>query len=233
MRLSTILCAAFFALFHGPAAMAQSNPVVIELFTSQGCSSCPPADALLTEFGRRENVIAMAFHVDYWDYLGWKDDFASPAFTRRQKAYAHSGHRRTVFTPELVVQGAESVVGHKRDMILAAIGAHASATPSARVQVERSGGGLTVLVHPNGAAVSEADILLVTYQPDSEVMIERGENAGRTVLYSYIVGSVIRLGTWDGNSDKSLRVENVAGPVAVIVQSVNHGPILAAARLDP
>lgn len=232
MRLPALFCAAFLALFHGQAATAQNSPVVIELYTSQGCSSCPPADALLTELGTRSDVIAMAFHVDYWDYLGWKDDFASPEFTRRQKAYAHSGHRRTVFTPELVIQGRDSVVGHKRDKILAAIAFNAAVSPRALLVAQSSSGTLTLSIRPNGAAAPQADVILVRYLPDTEVMINRGENAGRTVHYSHIVGSVTRLGTWDGATEQTLQVENINSPAAVIVQTLNHGPILAAARID-
>ena len=95
-----------------PAARAQHSPVVIELFTSQGCATCPPADTLLDQLAARPGIIALALHVDYWDYLGWKDAFAQPQFSDRQKAYAKSRRERSVFTPQMIVQGADPVIGH-------------------------------------------------------------------------------------------------------------------------
>ena len=108
-RLAALLVAASLA----PAAVAQqAGPVVLELYTSQGCSSCPPADALFAHLAQRDDVIALALHVDYWDYLGWKDAFARPRHTARQKAYAKAARSRTIFTPEMIVQGEDRVKGH-------------------------------------------------------------------------------------------------------------------------
>src|SRR5918996_4983900 len=113
--------AALVLLAAPPLARAQTNPVVVELFTSQGCSSCPPADALLAELAGKDGVIALALHVDYWDYLGWADSFASPAFTARQRAYAKKAHSRTIYTPQMIVQGEDRLVGSDDEMVLARI----------------------------------------------------------------------------------------------------------------
>src|SRR6056297_2439763 len=109
------------ALPQTRAAMATSGPVVVELFTSQGCSSCPPADALLHDLAERGDVLALSLHVDYWDYIGWKDQFAQPAFTLRQKAYAVSGDRKMIYTPQMIVAGHVDVVGHKAMKVVRAI----------------------------------------------------------------------------------------------------------------
>ena len=123
MRLLPVLAALVFVA-AAPLARAQGSPVVVELFTSQGCSSCPPADALLRKLAEEEDVIALALHVDYWDYLGWKDSFATPKFTARQRAYAKKARSRSIYTPQMVVQGEDRVVGNDAEMVLARISEH-------------------------------------------------------------------------------------------------------------
>ena len=108
--------------FFPQKSLAEDAPVVVELFTSQGCSSCPPADELLREMSKRPDVIALAFHVDYWDYIGWKDEFAHPGFTKRQKAYAKAAGERMVYTPQMIVHGVVRVVGHEPEALAAASG---------------------------------------------------------------------------------------------------------------
>ena len=107
----TVFAFVAFLLSLAIPATAQENPVVVELFTSQGCSSCPPADALMHDLAAREDVIPLALHVDYWDYIGWKDPFGNPAHADRQRAYAAAGNRRTIYTPEMVVGGVTDIVG--------------------------------------------------------------------------------------------------------------------------
>jgi hypothetical protein len=215
------------------AASAQQTPVVVELFTSQGCSSCPPADALLTELAGREGVIALALHVDYWDYLGWKDGFGRPGNTARQKAYAKAARSRSIFTPEMVVQGTERVKGHNADLILAEIARYGERPAEAELELERDGDTLSIHLEPTGAEVGPADIHLVRFLPSAEVAIEAGENAGRSVTYSNIVTDWETIARWDGASPVDMRYEGLEeGPVAVIVQEKRMGPVLTAATVE-
>ena len=138
-------------------AHAQASPVVLELYTSQGCSSCPPADALFADLARRDDVIALALHVDYWDYLGWRDAFARPRHTARQKAYAKAARSRTIFTPEMIVQGEDRLKGH------AAAAIPRTSRPAARAPARRSpspreGEAIRIDVAPaSGGAVAPGD----------------------------------------------------------------------------
>ena len=200
MRLLLPLLAAAAALLPLGAA-AQGTPVVVELFTSQGCSSCPPADALLTELAGREGVIALALHVDYWDYLGWKDDFGRPGNTARQRAYAKAAHSRSIFTPEMVVQGAERVKGHDAERILAEIARHAAAAGRGRARAwSATATRSRSTSRRTGAETGPADVHLVRFLPSAEVAIEAGENAGRTVTYSNIVTDWETIARWDGTA---------------------------------
>ncbi|TCS63773.1 DUF1223 domain-containing protein [Primorskyibacter sedentarius] len=213
------------------AATAQNHPVVVELFTSQGCSSCPPADVLLGELSKRDDVIALALHVDYWDYIGWKDIFAKSAFTKRQKAYAAAAGHRTIYTPQMIVQGAEDVVGNRRMDVSDLILEHRKQTLPVALELSRRGGELVIQARAVGSA-GAAEIHLVRYEPEQSVAIKRGENAGRTLTYHNIVTDWRVLGRWDGKGVYKARLPlGDARPVVVLVQSAGHGPILAAARL--
>jgi len=228
-----LIVAAFLPL----GVSAQTTPVVVELFTSQGCSSCPPADALLTELAGSEGVIALALHVDYWDYLGWKDDFARPGHTARQKAYAKAAKSRSIFTPEMVVQGAERVKGHDAERIRAEIARFGQRPAAAELSLERDGDTLSIHLAPTGAAAGPgagpADIHLVRFLPSAEVSIEAGENAGRDVTYSNIVTGWETIARWDGAAPVDMRYEGLEdGPVAVIVQRKHMGPVLTAATAE-
>ncbi|WP_116597083.1 DUF1223 domain-containing protein [Primorskyibacter marinus] len=213
------------------AAAAQNHPVVVELFTSQGCSSCPPADQLLGELARRDDVIALALHVDYWDYIGWKDVFAQAGFTKRQKAYAAVAGLRSIYTPQMVVQGTEDVVGNRRMDVADLIRKHESQRLPVSVDLARNGSELVISARALRSA-GPADIHLVRYEPEQIVAIKRGENAGRTLTYHNIVTDWRVLGRWDGQGTYKARL-SVEGPrpVVVLVQRAGYGPILAAARL--
>jgi hypothetical protein len=210
---------------------AQQSPVVVELYTSQGCSACPAADALLAEFEGRDDIIALAFHVDYWDYIGWKDKFANPAFTDRQRGYATALGNRSIYTPQIVVNGQHDVVGNRSKDVAALIKAHKAVTSPVSVQISRSGGVLSIRA-TSTKSVGQADIELVRYLPEESVMIKRGENAGRTLPYTHIVTGWTVLGRWDGQGSFSTTTP-ISGsePVVVLVQGANYGPVLAAARL--
>ncbi len=218
------------------APQAKADPVVIELYTSQGCSSCPPADAYMTELAARDDVIALSLHVDYWDYIGWKDSFGSPHFTARQKAYARAAGERSVYTPQMIVGGAERVVGnHPRDLGLL-IRKHAARPDPVKMELVRGGGKLTIRARAVGQISGPVAVQLVRYIPSASVRIKRGENAGRVIDYSNIVTEWQHIGEWDGQGPLALSVP-VSGsdPVVVILQGKagKKGPglVLAAAQL--
>ena len=221
--------AAAWAAFGGAAAA--DGPVVVELFTSQGCSSCPPADKILAEIANREDIIALALHVDYWDYIGWKDIFANPAFTQRQRAYAQAAGARSIYTPQMVVGGRDHVVGTKPMKLAEFIEAHAEAPDAVSVDLSRSGDRLKVEVRATGDVPGGMVVQLVTYTPNATVEIKRGENAGRTLSYHNIVRDWIEIGKWDGRGTFRSEVRVSSGtPVAVLVQARDAGPILGAAK---
>ena len=186
------LIAAALASGIAPAARATAKAVVLELFTSQGCSSCPPADDLLGQLAQHPDVIALAWHVDYWDRLGWRDRFASRAATLRQQAYA----RRLgsdVFTPALVVDGTAVVVGSDRASVEAAIAA-AGALPYG-LTLSRTEGGITAQVT---AAFGVARVERIVYDPQQATDVDAGENGGQRLHEYRVVRDVETLAEWDG-----------------------------------
>ncbi|NRA99107.1 MAG: DUF1223 domain-containing protein [Rhodobacteraceae bacterium] len=231
MRFVTLLTSALLTL--ASHAVAEDEPVVVELYTSQGCSSCPPADALMHGLSMRDDVIGLALHVDYWDYIGWKDEFADPAYTNRQRLYARARGTRTVYTPQMVVHGNDFVVGFKPDDLAAAIRSNKAKPYTVDVDASRRGNTITVEVEPKSAPVGEASVYVVTYAPHRQVDIRRGENAGRTLDYYNIVTSWTRIGVWDGAGRESFaaRMPNDEDAV-VLVQPTDYGPMLAAARAN-
>ncbi|MEM7520744.1 MAG: DUF1223 domain-containing protein, partial [Pseudomonadota bacterium] len=145
--------------------VGQDTPVVVELYTSQGCSSCPPADALMHELAGRDDVIALAMHVDYWDYIGWKDPFGNPAHADRQRAYAAEGNRRTIYTPEMVVQGVTDIVGTKPMKLAEAIAAHARMAPKVQLDLGREGDVLTISAQALAALPRDMAVYVLRYTP--------------------------------------------------------------------
>ena len=221
-------------LLVGAPVQAQENPVVVELFTSQGCSSCPPADALLHDLAERDDVIALALHVDYWDYIGWKDEFALPVHAQRQKAYAHVGGRRMIYTPQMVINGVNEVVGAKAMEIFDTIAAHKAQPALANVSTALAEQQLTIALAPAGAAVDgEFAVIVVRYSKEREVHIRRGENAGRHLKYVNVVSEWTIVDTWDGATAIDLETE-VSGDMetAVLVQQIGPSRIIAAARVN-
>ncbi len=219
------------SLLGGTAVQAR-DAVVVELFTSQGCSSCPPADEILAELATRNDVYALAYHVDYWDYLGWADEFGSPAFTARQKAYARSKGERSIYTPQAIIGGTDHVVGSKSMKIANAIQRHSDMPDPVTISVRRNGGRVEVVARSTSVFDAPAVVRVVTYIPQATTEIRRGENAGRTITYVNIVSGWRDLGTWSGASEFSGSAEVPAGvPCVVIVQLRETGPILGAARL--
>lgn len=211
-------------------ATAQNGPVVIELYTSQGCSSCPPADAMLHELAKRDDVIALALHVDYWDYIGWKDVFARPEFTQRQHGYAYAAQAEAVYTPQMVMNGQDRVVGSRTMQVMDLLQAHRAKGLPMRVDLARDGD--RVMITARSGVPGEYLVQLVRYTPEQTVAIRKGENAGRELRYTNIVTSWAVIHRWDGAAALSLDAP-AAGPdpVVVIIQQDNHGPIMAAAEL--
>ena len=229
-HLPSALVAAVMALSL-PAA-ADDNPVVVELFTSQGCSSCPPADKLMHELAEREDVLPLALHVDYWDYIGWKDPFGSPAHADRQRAYAAAGKRRSIYTPEMIVAGVTDIIGARPMDLSKAIAEHARQPALVTLSLERVGDKLTISAEKLAELGGPVTVYMLRYTPRHKTEIQRGENQGRTLEYANIVEDWTTLDTWDGAAPLELSVA-VTGdkPVAVILQRDKVGPILAAARI--
>ncbi len=220
---------AVFAAASGAIAADAAHPVVIELFQSQGCSSCPPANANVAALSDRADVLALSFSVTYWDQLGWKDTFARPAFTARQWDYAHALGRPSVFTPQVVVDGRADTVGVDRGQLWGLIrnAARAGAGPSVVV------GANAVRIGAAAAPARPADVWLVRYDPRTiAVPIRGGENGGKTLPHKNIVRALVRLGTWRGQpaSFALPPAADQAWRVAILVQTAGSGPILAAAR---
>ena len=220
-------------LLLAPLSVRADSPVVVELYTSQGCSSCPPADRLLAELATHDYVIALALHVDYWDYLGWKDEFAMPAFSNRQRLYAQQWHERTVYTPQMVVQGNHYMVGSRSDEIQRQIMQAGAIEDQVSIAASNRGEGIRVELAPLSSEVVEADIYLVRYSEGESVVIERGENAGKTIEYINIVESWETLGRWDGKGAATVNVPRAeTGEYVIIVQAPGPGVIYAAERLS-
>jgi hypothetical protein len=223
----------------GLAGAAQAKPprAVIELFTSQGCSSCPPADALLAKLATDDDLIALSLPVDYWDRLGWKDTFAKHAFTERQAAYANVRGDGEVYTPQAVVNGKEHAVGSQRAAINAAVAGSASSL-SVPVSVTRAADALQVSVGAAAEAEPErATLLLLPYLGARDVAIGRGENARRTITYTNVVRDIVALGEWNGKPiARTIPLEdykNYDGLVVLLQAGSpgNPGAILGAGRI--
>lgn len=230
--LAALLLAAGLAV---PRAAAQD--VVVELFTSQGCSSCPPADALLARLAGEGQILALSLHVDYWDHLGWRDRFARPENTKRQKAYAGLVKARSIYTPQAVVQGQDRLVGSDEAALRRAIQAQMAAPQRARIELVPGADGILVRVQPLAEVHFERRGILhyITYDRPMSVRVDRGENAGLTLTYVNVVRDWLKLGGWDGKAAQTFTAPFPAmgRGVAVILQDGYVGPILAAARLEP
>ncbi|MEO1494144.1 MAG: DUF1223 domain-containing protein [Pseudomonadota bacterium] len=221
------LCA---VLATTPVASAGDNVVMIELFTSQGCSSCPPADANLAQYVDRDDVLALSMHVDYWDYLGWRDTFARREHTKRQFAYRDYMGKRVVYTPQMIVHGARDVPGYHTDRIDAAINDAAAAAAGTAISLRQTGGALTATIDPDDQVPTRTTIWMASYTKEAEVDIRRGENAGETITYHNVVQKLMRLGPLgrDGSRDVAMPQPAANEGVAIWVQDDQTGRIIAA-----
>ncbi len=227
-RLATLFAA--LSLLFTTAAVASDRPVVVELYTSQGCSSCPPADRLLHELAEMEDVIALSLHVDYWDYLGWKDKFASPAFTKRQHNYARALGETSVYTPQMIIGGTDHVVGSRPMKVSKLIRKHAEKQKQVDVVLQRKND--QVMINAASAAPQDMVVYLVRYSPRETVDVRKGENRGHTLTYANVVTDWQQVEEWDGAAP--LRVSAQAAgtaPVVVIVQRKGFRDVLGAAQL--
>jgi hypothetical protein len=221
----------FFMLSSLGLPVVAQSPVVVELFTSQGCPSCPPADKLLHELAQRDDVIPLALHVDYWDYIGWKDEFSHPDYAKRQRGYAVQAKRRSVYTPQMIVSGVTDIVGARRMELSKAIAHHADLPSRVELSVNRSGSEILINAQPTNVD-GPLIVRMLRYTPQRSAHITRGENAGHTMLYANVTENWTVLAEWDGTTALTLTsVVEGDKPVVVLVQQDQHGPILAAVRL--
>jgi hypothetical protein len=218
--------------FAAPA-MAETSPVVVELYTSQGCSSCPPADEMLMELSARDDVIALALHVDYWDYIGWVDSFGNSDHTRRQQDYARAAGETTIYTPQFVIAGQDIVVGARGMDVADLIAAHRVQDHAVSVALDWSDDTLQITASLVDAAEQGPFVVqMAQILPVQTVDVHRGENAGKTIAYSNVVQEIDLLGQWDGVEPLTMEANvSGAGQVAVIVQRGTNGPVVGAAKL--
>lgn len=235
MRIFTLALAMAFALLMStPARAGDGHLVVVELYTSQGCSSCPPVDALLAELTTRDDVLPLALHVDYWDYIGWADTFGRPAHTARQKAYVRVAGGGHVYTPQMVVGGVEHLVGYKPMKLADLLVKHRAAMGEVELSAVAEGNMLRITAGPRDGAVLPDRIMIdiVGYTPEAKVAISHGENAGQTITYANIVTSWEHAGRWNGQGRVELSAPMPDAPrAAVIVQVEGPRRVLAAAKV--
>jgi hypothetical protein len=218
------------ALASAPAGAADArHPLVIELFQSQGCSSCPPANANLFAWAARDDALALNFAVDYWDSLGWKDTFAKPAFTARQWAYARALGHGEVYTPQTIVNGRADVTGADASELQALAKRQDRGASGPELSIEAGRAAIGAGEAPSGGA----EVWLARYDPaPRDVAVKRGENAGRLLPHAHIVVDLVLLGRWRGEPERfALPVKTDPRLVdAVLVQAAGAGPILAAVK---
>jgi hypothetical protein len=231
--------AAFGALVFWPAfaGSTQTQPILVELYTSQGCSSCPPADQILGELQKRDDLVALSFSIDYWDYIGWRDTLASRENTLRQQAYEKLLPSHRVYTPQMVIDGVQDVVGNQRREVLDVIARRLHETRGRRVPVYISQLGEKVRVQI-GAGPSpgpSATVFLAHTLSSRTVNIAKGENSGRMITYHNVVRGFSAVGMWSGQPvtlelPAQGRQGEITDGVAVWVQAHNLGPVLGAAQ---
>jgi hypothetical protein len=220
------------------AVPALADPrAVVELFTSQGCSSCPPADKIIGDLAKDPSVIALSLPIDYWDYLGWKDTLADSRFTARQRAYSSMRGDREVYTPQVVVNGVTHVLGSDRKGIEAAVATTQGERGIMSVPVKLSKGDGHINVSVGAVAGQHAEVWICAISKSVPITIGRGENRGEQIVYHNVVRNVLKVGDWNGSASTwSVPLENISrdgiDAAAVYVQDGNRdkpGPMLGAA----
>ena len=224
----TVLAAALiWTATLGIAQAADRRPIVVELFTAQGCSSCPPADALLNELAQtRRDVLPLSFHVDYWDRFGWKDPYSSVEATERQRVYAGRSSDPTLFTPQMIVDGTQAIIGSDADAINTALEtAENDVVTLASVSLKVASGEAVIAV---GAGTGAADVVLVSYDRTHTTPVGRGENTGRTLTEAQIVRSIESVGSWTG-TPLTLRRKRPPGQLLAVLLTAPDGRVVGAA----
>lgn len=221
------------AIFATPSLAGGGKKVVVELFTSQGCSSCPPADAYLAELAKRDDVIALSFHVDYWNYIGWNDPFSSPEATSRQRAYGRALHKRYVYTPQIVVDGRAETIGSDRTTVDSLI-RMASAAQKVEIDIDHHDDGTADIHVPAASGHGTGEVWIGFYDSAVETEVRAGENRGERIVNANIVRVYKRIGTWSGgalNKRVDLKALGAKGRdgCVVILQAPNNGPVIGAA----
>jgi hypothetical protein len=223
------------------SATGRPAPVFVELFTSQGCSSCPPADNFMGELVHRPGVIAVSMNVDYWNYLGWRDTLSQPVFTKRQKEYAARRGDGQVYTPQMVINGRTHAVGSHRSKVLDVIGKQASVPDSYFVPIGMSARGneLDVIVGggPTDRIIQASTVWIMSVQPEVTVKIGRGENSGHTVTYHNVVRQLTPAGMWKGDPiklslPKKQIVDDQSSMCVAVLQGDNGGVVLGCASMS-
>jgi hypothetical protein len=235
-RVASSLAIACLAVLMNQAAGAEPRAVV-ELFTSQGCSSCPPADKLIAEYARDPSVIALSLAVDYWDYLGWKDTLALSGHSNRQRAYAKARGDRQVYTPQAVIDGAVHALGSDKSAIERAIGqvrdqqVRDQQVPlTLPVTIVRAGDAVTVTVPSSKDGKGQAEVWLCPVTSSVPVSIARGENGGHTFTYTNVVRRWIKLGDWTGKAEtynvplKDIQIGSIDSAVVMVQSGVASAP---------
>jgi hypothetical protein len=229
LGLFALMGATSFAPLQSAVRAPSTGLTVIELFTSQGCSSCPPANDNLARLANQPDVLALSFGVDYWDYLGWRDTFANRAYTQRQRDYARGLHLSNVYTPQMVINGRGDLVGTRMGDIDRARGRTAAVSGGPSLTLS----GAQLSIGATKSLAQAADIWLVRYDPRIiQVPIQRGENTGKTLPHTNVVRQFVRLGSYSGQA------MNIALPAAtqanlrtaILVQTSSGGPIIAAVK---
>lgn len=214
------------------------TPPVLELFTSQGCSSCPAADAIFKTYAARDDIIALSMSVDYWDYLGWKDTLASPKFSKRQRAYAKTRADGQVYTPQAIVNGRDHVVGSSKSEIEAALKVNAARPRAVSMSAFLDKGTVTIEIAQSSDAGTESTIWLAVVQAEAQIDVKAGENRGRKLTYYNVVRDIVPAGMWSGPATSirqpaSALATGTNQRFAVILQQGSGGPIVAAAWANP
>jgi hypothetical protein len=217
---------------HDQARAAGEQPVVVELFTSQGCSSCPPADALLEDLSKQPGVVALSLHVDYWDYIGWRDPFADSAYTERQRLYQTRLDNRFIYTPQMVIDGVYDVVGSRRGQVAQAIEQARERQKVALTLTQES-----VAIPAGEAPRGGATVWLALLDRQHETPVAAGENHGRKLVNANVVRSFTKIGEWNGEAlvlplDPEAAKQEGRYACAVLLQDGDYGPILGVALME-